>query len=165
MRVRRACHAVSWGAKTYLHGDQIAEPLVGQLVGDDHGDALLVGGRRLLRVVEERRLAEGYQAPVLCARAVRSAHNRTRQHTHTRHTQTHTPCAKRQACGYLHGASRVVGDGDEVELAEREGNAVVVGVVPQHVLAHLRPPQTKIRQPTNQEQLDSGIDRDGRGQR
>jgi hypothetical protein len=54
--------------RRYLHGDQIAEPLVGQLVGDDHGDALLVGGRRLLRVVEERRLAEGDQAPVLCAR-------------------------------------------------------------------------------------------------
>jgi hypothetical protein len=47
------------------HGDQIAEPLVRQLVCDDHGDALLLLRAGGGLVDHQRHLAVGNQAPVL----------------------------------------------------------------------------------------------------
>ena len=38
-----------------LHGDQIPEPLVSQLVGDNRRHSLLINRRRLHRIVQQRR--------------------------------------------------------------------------------------------------------------
>ena len=48
-----------------LHGDEVAEPLVRQLVGDDNGHPLARARRRLLGVHQNRGLAVGHRAPVL----------------------------------------------------------------------------------------------------
>ncbi len=51
-----------------LHGDHVAEPLVGHLVGDDRGDAFPVGDGGVLSVEEKVGLAIGDAAEVLhCA--------------------------------------------------------------------------------------------------
>ena len=47
------------------HRDEVAEPHVGELVGDDVGDSLLLGVRARLRVDEQRALAERDAAEVL----------------------------------------------------------------------------------------------------
>ena len=47
------------------HGDQVAEPHVGELVRDDVGHPLELGPRRLGRVDQERGVAEGDAAEVL----------------------------------------------------------------------------------------------------
>mmetsp|Transcript_2671 Transcript_2671/g.10384 ORF Transcript_2671/g.10384 Transcript_2671/m.10384 type:complete len:407 (+) Transcript_2671:1817-3037(+) len=47
------------------HGDQVAEPLVRQLVRDDRADALLLAGAHRLLVAEQRHLSVRDQAPIL----------------------------------------------------------------------------------------------------
>ena len=85
-----------------LHRHEVAEPHVGDLVGDDVDDALQLGLGGVLGVDEEERLAEGDAAEV------------------------------------LHGAEGEVGDGDEVELVARVGDAEVVGEVAQGELGRPR---------------------------
>jgi len=47
------------------HRDEVAEPLVGHLVGDDRGDNLTGDGRAVLRVNQQGSLAVCYRSPVL----------------------------------------------------------------------------------------------------
>ncbi len=84
-----------------LHGDQVAEPLVGHLVGDDQGDFFLGADGGRFGIDEQVGLAVGDGAEV------------------------------------LHGAGLEVGQGDEVELLERVGNAEVGVVVVEHVLGDI----------------------------
>ena len=84
-----------------LHGDQVAEPLVGHLVGDDQGDFFLGVDGGCFGIDQQIGLAIGDGAEV------------------------------------FHGAGLEVGQGDEVELLERVGNAEVVVVVVQHVLGDI----------------------------
>ena len=47
------------------HGDDVSEPLMGELVADDDGDRLLGHERRVLRVVQESSLTVGDETPAL----------------------------------------------------------------------------------------------------
>ena len=62
-----------WG-NDYLHCDQIAEPLVRQLVGNDLGDAVAVFEAGDALYVEEVGLAIRHQAPVLHGPGVEVRH-------------------------------------------------------------------------------------------
>ena len=74
-----------------LHGDQVAEPHVGDLVADHVGDPLELDPGGLGRVDQQDRLAEGHAPEV------------------------------------LHRSEGEVGDGHQVELVGRVGDAEVVG--------------------------------------
>ncbi len=70
-----------------FHGDEVAEPHMGDLVGDDVGDALELEARGTRRIDEEEGFAEGHAPQV------------------------------------FHGTEGEVGDGEEVELLGRVGDA------------------------------------------